>query len=221
MTRFSHRVLFSTVPAFLVAGLLSAQNGDKLAAGMAENAKRLHHYTYKQRTEVIYKGEDRIVRLNQMRFGPDGKRQATLISQTGGAAGEATGLGHRIINKKREEMKEYGERLSALVENYLPPDPEKLRKALATAEIGQAGNALSLTMKGYLKSGDSLALLVDTATRKLKRVDLKTALDKDSIFVTAEMGSIPDGPEYPTLIKIKAPSKNLEIDLSAYDFVKQ
>src|ERR1700674_1272094 len=221
MTRFSHRVLFSTVPAFLVAGLLSAQNGDKLAAGMAENAKRLHQYTYKQRTEVIYKGEDRIVRLNQMRFGPDGKRQATLISQTGGAAGEATGLGHRIIKKKREEMKEYVDRLSALVENYLPPDPEKLRKALPTAEIAQAGTAFSLTMKGYLTNLDSLAMLIDPATRKLKEIDLKTALDKDPISVTAEMASTPDGPDYPSLLKIKAPAQKLEIHMSAYDFVKQ
>jgi hypothetical protein len=219
MMRSSRRVLFTTVSAFLVAGLLSAQNGEKLAAVMAENAKRLHQYTYKQRTEVLYKGEDKIVRLNDVRFGPDGKRQATLISQTGGE--EATGLGHRIINKKREEIKEYVDRLSALIESYLPPDPERLRKALTTAEIVPAGNLLSLTMKGYLKSGDSVALLVDTATRKVKRMDLKTALDKDSISVTAEMGSIPDGPDYPSLIKIKAPSKNLEIDLSAYDFVKQ
>ena len=219
MTRFSHKVLLTAAPAFLVAGLLSAQNGEKLAAVMAENAKRLHQYTYKQRTEVLYKGEDKIVRLNDMRFGPDGKRQATLISQTGGEE-PATGLGHRIINKKREEVKEYVERLSALVENYLPPDPEKLRKALTTAEIVPAGNTLALTMKGYLKSGDSLALVVDTATRKVKRVDLKTALDKDSISVTAEMASVPGGPDYPSLVKIQAPSKKLEIDISAYDFVK-
>jgi hypothetical protein len=219
MTRISTRVLFTTAPALLVAGLLSAQNGDKLATVMAENAKRLHQYTYKQRTEVLYKGEDKIVRLNAVRFGPDGQRQATLISQTGGE--EATGLGHRIVNKKRAEVKEYVDRLSALIENYLPPDPEKLRKALTTAEIVPAGSALTLTMKGYLKSGDSLALFVDTATRKVKRVDLKTALDKDSISVTAEMASIPDGPDYPGLIKIKVPPKNLEINISASDFVKQ
>ena len=84
MTRISTRVLFTTVPALLVAGLLSAQNGERLATVMAENAKRLHQFTYKQRTEVLYKGEDKLVRISEIHFGPDGKRQPTLISQTGG-----------------------------------------------------------------------------------------------------------------------------------------
>jgi len=210
---------FVTVPGLLLAGLLSAQvPGERLAATMAENARLLHQYTFKQRTEAKYKGEDKIVRTSQVRFDPDGKRQTTLISQTGGE--EATGLGHRIIQKKRDEMKEYVERLSALVENYLPPDPDKFREALAKAEIGQAGNQMALTMKNYVKAGDSLVIVADPVTRKLVRLELKTTLDKDPISVTADMAFVPNGPSYPGVTKVKAPSKNLEIDISQYDFMK-
>ncbi|PWU00539.1 MAG: hypothetical protein C5B51_24995 [Terriglobia bacterium] len=204
----------------LVPWLLVAQQGEKLIATMAENARVLHQYTFKQRSDIKYKGEDKVIITVQVRFDQDGKRQVMPISQTGGQ--EATGLGRRIINRKRAEMKEYVDRVAALVESYLPPEPEKLRSALLKAEIGQAGSLMSLTMKNYFKAGDSLALTVDPATRRLSRIELKTDLDKDPISVTAELTPLAGAGNvsYPGLTKIKVPVKNLEIDISQYDYMK-
>jgi azurin len=215
----ARRTIFATAIALVFfSGRLFSQFGGNLAAGMAENAKLLHQYTFKQRTEVMYKGEGKAIRIAQVHFGPDGKREMEIISQTGQEP--ATGLGHRIINHQREEMKAYADRITALVESYVPPDPEKLRGAMAGAQIDASGALISLTMKNYLHSGDSFGLAVDPATRKLQKFELKTLLDKDPINVTSEMKAIPNGPTYPGLTKVKAPAKNLEIDISQYDFMK-
>jgi len=209
-----------SLPIVIFASHLSAQPGQGFGAAMAANAKLLHQYTYKQKTEILYKGEGKVTRIAQVRFTPDGRHDATVLSQTGGEE-EATGLGHRIVNKKREELREYGERVTALVEMYLPPDPEKLRTALATAELDASGGLMSLVMKNYLKPGDSFSVLVDPANRKIEKFELKTLLDKDPITVTSDMKALPNGgPTYPGLTKVKAPAKALEIDITQYDFMK-
>jgi azurin len=212
-------ILATAIPFAFFTGGLFAQPGANLSANLAENARLLHQYTFKQRTEAIYKGEGKFVRVAQVHFAPDGKREMAVISQTGDEP--ATGVGHRIVNAKRDEMKAYVDRITTLVESYLPPDPERLRSAMTGAELGASGDLMLLTMKNYLKSGDSFSLAVDPGTRKLQRFELKTLLDKDPISVTADMKSIPNGPTYPGLTKVKAPAKELEIDISQFDFVKQ
>jgi hypothetical protein len=216
---FARRTVISTAFFFLfVAGPLFPQDAANIAGNMARNAKLLHEYTYKQRSEVIYKGEGKMTRISQVRFAPDGKRELSVISQTGGEP--ATGLGHRLVNAKRQELKDYADRITALVENYLPPDPEKLRAALGKAELGASGNLMALTMKNYFKPGDTFVLAVDPDSRKLQRFEIKTTLDKDPVTVAADMKSLPNGPTYPASTKVKAPAKNLEIDLTQFDFMK-
>ena len=95
----------SIIPVLCLAGPLCGQGGDRLAAIMAENAKLIRQYTFKVRTEVAYKGQPTAVRINQVRFGPDGKREMTVISQSADTAA-ARGLGKADIAKKREELKE-------------------------------------------------------------------------------------------------------------------
>src|SRR5215469_11732418 len=134
------RIQFFLPALFLVGQLYSQENsGDNaLAAGMAGNAKLLWQYTYKQRTEIKFKGEGRFVRINQVHFDPNGKPQMTLVSQSGGGA-QPSGIAKAIIEQKVHELQEYGNRINALVENYFPIDPQKLAAALQKAELGGSG----------------------------------------------------------------------------------
>ena len=209
--RVSFVILFSLVT-------MLAQNGGRFAVAMAENAKLLSQYTCKQRTEIIYKGESRLVRLSQVRFDPDGGRQLTSISESGGE--QKSGFGSRLVNLKRAEIREYATRLSALVERYFPVSPAKLREALPTMQLGQSPIGLSLDFKDYVKPGDKLSLVVDVASRKLVRVELNTSLDKDPFTASTRMANLPDGPTYPEQTRIDVPSKQLEIRISEFDFLK-
>jgi hypothetical protein len=142
-----------------------------------------------------------------------------VVSESGGE--EPKGLGARIIARRRNEMKDYAQKLTDLVQEYLPPDPEKLRSALASAETVRVEKGLSVTMKDYYQKGDVFAWVVNPAARRPQSIEVKTALDKDPIIVNADFDEGSNGPLYPSLIKIQAPKKELEIRLSAYDFKKQ
>jgi hypothetical protein len=211
------------VPALFLAGqLYSQQNsgGDALAGGMAANAKLLRQYTYKQRTEIKFKGEGRLVRIHQVHFDANGKPEMTLVSQTGGGS-QPSGIAKAIIEKKKQELEEYGKRITALVDNYFPIDPQKMAAALQKAELGGTGNTVSLVIHNYFEPGDAMSVIVDPINKKLQKFELKTLLEKDPVTVTADMNTIPKGPVYPSFIKVKAPAKDLEIDISQYDYMKQ
>jgi hypothetical protein len=209
------------IPALFLAGQLSAQDGGNvLATNMAANAKLLEQYTYKQRTEIKFKGEGRFVRVNQIHLDANGKLQKTLVSQTGGGA-QPSGIAKALIEKKRQELMDYGSRINMLVENYFPIDPQKLGAALKRAELGGNGNTVSLIIRNYYEQGDTMSIIVDPINKKLQKFELTTTLDKDPVSVTADMNTIPKGPIYPSFIKVKAPAKDLEIDISQYDYVKQ
>jgi hypothetical protein len=211
------------IPALFLAGQLYSQEnggGDALASGMAANAKLLQQYSYKQRTEIKFKGEGRFVRINQVHFDTNGKPQMTLVSQTGGD-GQAPGFAKAIIEQKKKELQEYGGRITALVDNYFPIDPQKMAAALQKAELGGSGDSVSLVVRNYFEPGDVMSVVVDPINKKLRKFELKTLLDKDPVTVNADMNTIPKGPVYPSFIKVKAPAKDLEIDISQYDYVKQ
>jgi hypothetical protein len=216
------RIQFLIPALFLLGQLHSQENsgGDALTTGMAANAKLLEQYTYKQRTEIKFKGEGRLVRINQVHFDANGKPQMTLVSQTGGNA-QPSGLAKALIEKKRQELQEYGNRITALVEHYFPIDPQKMAAALQKAELGGTGNSVSLVIRNYFEPRDVMSVIVDPINKKLQKFELKTFLEKDPVTVTADMNTLPKGPVYPSFIKVKAPAKDLEIDISQYDYVKQ
>lgn len=221
-TKFFRQAIALAPALLLLAASAPAQapkgNG-QLAGLLAENSRQLRQYTYKQRTEVSFKGEDRMTRENQVKFGPDGQRQLTLISETGGD--KATGLGSRIVNKKREEMKDYVMRLSALVESYFPPDPEKMKAAANTAELAPGPDGMGIKLRNVEVNGDAMTLVLNTATRKMQKLELNTKLDKDNVAVTVDMATLPNGTlNYPATTHIKVPSKSLDIHITTYDYMK-
>jgi hypothetical protein len=118
-------------------------------------------------------------------------------------------------------MKDYlDNHLYPFIESYLPVKPEKLKAALPAAQVGAVGNAMGLTMKNYQQQGDAFTIGFDSATRKMLRLQLDTKLDNDPVTVTVDMGVAPNGASYPTQTKIKVPAKDIEVDISEFDFMK-
>jgi hypothetical protein len=68
-------------------------------------------------------------------------------------------LRERVIEKKKEEFKEYAEQMKALAERYVPPDKNAIQDAYSKGNISIEPNAgtpdrVKLNIKNYVKPND-------------------------------------------------------------------
>src|SRR5678815_4136605 len=102
---------------------------------------------------------------------PEDKKQ-----QSGGGRRGGKIVKKAIVENKVEDMKEYMEKAAALVQQYVPPDPQKIQAAQAAGNVSvQSG---TLTIKDYVKPGDKLILGFDLAAKKLRSYQVQSYVEK-------------------------------------------
>jgi len=99
----------------------------------AKNKQALAQYTWVEQVNISLKGEQKKQEHSQVRLGPDGKPQKTSLDPTAAPPTDDGGRKHRlkdhVVEKKKEEYKEYAEQMKALAQQYVPPDKEQLQQA--------------------------------------------------------------------------------------------
>lgn len=238
----------SLIPAlamlFFVA-VVAAQQADAPAAkeqkvaalkqSIAQNQTALKSYSWTETTQISLKGEVKKQEQKQCQYGPDGKVQKTAIPGTEPASEpqQQSGRGRRggalkkeIVEKKVDEMKDYMQQVAALVHQYVPPDAQKIQAAQAAGNVAAqpAAEGLSnLTIKNYVKDGDSLALGFDSAAKKIRSYDVNTYLDnpKDNpVKLDVSFASLPDGTNYAQQTVLDAPGKKIQVKITNSGYKK-
>ena len=216
--------------ACLLASLLltsadAQQQGAALLTGMAANAQQLRQYTFKQRTEMYHKGELKNAGVEEVHYSASGERiSIPLDEQKSQSDAPRRGPGHRIVAKKmtekKEEMKDYVDRLMSLTSRYLTSDPTKLQAALANAEMTTGGGSshVRFRMRDYVKTGDTMTMSFDPATKRPTRTEVNTSLDGSPVAIVLAFDQIHEGPSYPVRTVVKSDEKQLEIRLLTYDY---
>ena len=199
----------------------------KLAAvkqSVAANQQALRSYTWLEKTELSLKGEVKATKVDSCRYGPDGKVQKTPVVQPPPAE-KKRGIRGKIIANKTEEMKEELQATSALIQQYIPPDPGMIQVVMnaGTASVGQAGpQALAFTFPGYVKAGDALTVTFDKAVTALRQFDVKTWLEKPEEPATLRviMQSMPNGISFPGSIVLSIPASKLDVRITKSNYQK-
>ena len=199
----------------------------KLAAAKqnaAQNQQALRSYGWIEKVELSLKGEVKNTTVNSCRYGPDGKVQKTAVVEPPPPK-KKRGLRGKVAAKKTGEMKAELEAATALVHQYVPPDPGLMQVVMnaGTASLAQAGpGVLVLKFPGYVKPGDSLSLTFDSAVKSLRQLDVSTYLDTPDSPVTLSVGlqSLPGGPNYPGSVVLGMPASQIEVRITNSNYQK-
>ena len=193
----------------------------RFAQAQQENAQALKQYTWKSRTEIRKGGETRNVQLNLMRYDIRGTLQKTLISTTPQQQLPTRGLRGHIAQKKKEDFVETLHSLETVAKSYSELPPDRMQRFMATAtttpEIGPQQKLLRITGSDVVKPGDSMSLWVDAVTRKMRKIEIQTALVRKLVRVSSDFQDLPKGPNYMARSVMDYPSEELTVITENFD----
>lgn len=226
----------------LCVGLLLAHQPDASTAkqkiigalkeSVAANQAALKQYSWTETTQISLKGEVKKQEQKQCQYGPDGKVQKTPIPGASQPQQQASGGGRRggrvkkeIVEKKVGEMKDYMQQVAALVHEYVPPNPGKIQAAAAAGniELAPAQPVTTITIKNYLKQGDSVVLGFDTAAKKLSTYNVTSYLDNpkdDPVKLAVNFAQLPDGTNYAEQSVLDATAKQIQVKVTNSNYQK-
>ena len=215
-------------PVALAQGPSAQERAAAIKESLAQNQAALRTYTWIETTEISLKGEVKKKEQKQCSYGADGKVQKTPLpgsEPTKSAEKESRGgrgrgrVKQAVVENKVEDMKDYMEQVAALVHQYVPPDPQKLQAAQAAGNLSvqPSSGAAGLSVKDYLKPGDSLTIGFDPAAKKLSSYNVKSYVEKpkeDDVTLAVTFGRLTDGTSYPQQIVLDATAKKIQVKVT-------
>lgn len=194
-----------------------------LKQSMQQGMTLARKYEWVETTIISLKGEEKGRTQKRCYYGADGKVQKIALDQpqqeqeAGGRGGRRGGrLKEKIVENKKDDMKEYMEQAAGLIHQYVPPAPDRIQSAKDAGRIAmspQAGGSLRLVISQYLQAGDTVSLDLDPATSKLLGLGVDTYLGKpdDVVTLKVQMNALPDGAIYAGQTALEAKAKNITV----------
>jgi hypothetical protein len=198
---------------------------------VAKNQASLKQYTWVETTEISLKGEVKKKEQKQCSYGADGKVQKTPIpgaapapappaQQSGGRRGGRAK--QAIVENKVEDLKDYMEKVAALVHEYVPPAPDKIQAAQAAGSVSALPSG-GIAIANYVKPDDLLSIGFDMAAKKITTYKVNSYVEKpkeDEVTLSVTFGRLADGTSYPQETVLKAAAKNVQVKVTNAGYKK-
>jgi Tfp pilus assembly protein PilW len=126
-----------------------------------------------------------------------------------------------VVEKKKEEYKDYADQMKELAQQYVPPDKDMLQQAYAQGNVtlGPTGgnpSQIQLVIHNYLKPQDSMTLVFDKAQKALVSIQIASYMDdpKDAMNFTVQFSRLPDGTNHVSNMVLDGVSKQLNVAIA-------
>jgi len=194
---------------------------------IAANQAKLKQYSWVETTKVLLKGEVKKEDQKHCFYGADGKVQKTPIPGAAPPPPEQHRgrIGEKVVEHKVDDMKEYMQKVVALVHEYVPPSAQKIQAAESAGNLSvvPTGTTTTLTVKDYVQPGDSLSLTFDMAAKKFLSYNVKTWVEKptdDDVTLAVTFATLADGTSYPQNIVLDAVAKHIQVNVTNSGYKK-
>ena len=183
---------------------------------MADNKQKLAQYSWTETETISIKGEVKDTKVYQVQM-VNGQQQKTEVNneqaQQGGREGR---LKKRAVEHVTGEYQQYGQQISALAKQYLPPDGEKIMQAKQQGNLSLTPGAgtISLVIKNYAKPGDTMTLTINDQTKQPVGLTVNSYLNdpKDAVNISAQFAQLPDGTNHVASTTVDGVSKHLTVN---------
>ena len=193
-----------------------------LKQSMQESQTKLRQYEWIETTIISLKGEEKARTQKRCYYGADGKVQKVPIGSPGQAQQPPADGGRRgrvkakVVENKKDDMKEYMELAAALVQQYVPPQPADIQRAKDAGNVKAnpvGSGVVRLEFPDYLKPGDRLSIDVDAAANQLRNLTVASYLEeaKDTVALAVQLGTLADGASYTAQTTLDAAAKNIRV----------
>ena len=189
--------------------------------GRKRNAAQMQNYAWNTRTEIKMDGEVKSVKVELIRFTPEGELQKAMVSDSNEGAKKPRGIRGKVASNKMKGMQEWAAELGKLLQQYSLPTSGNILDFLDQATVRRTGNMVNLTGRNVIQQGDYMAILVDASSKQLKLITVKTNLDGDAVDVQITSKNLDDGLSYTARQVVKVPARKVELIIENYDFRRQ
>jgi hypothetical protein len=235
---FRKVALAGLIATAILAGAQNPEVQQKLAAlkeSSAANKKALATYTWQEQDTISLKGEVKKQESYQVRMGPDGKPQKTPLNaapaqqpQTAEPSGGRRGgrLKEKVVENKKEEYKEYADKIKELAASYAAMDPAKLQQAAQSGNLklgpGATADEVQLAITNYLKPNDAMTISIDKAAKAIQSIQIASYLDSpsDAVKIALQFAKLPDGTNYTSSTTLDGVSKQLNVKVVNSNYTK-
>lgn len=196
---------------------LQAKVGE-LKQASAMNKQALAQYSWNEQVAISLKGEVKKTEHFQVQLGPDGKPQKTSLDPPPQPPEHEGRLKKHIVEKKKEEYEDYADQIKALIQQYVPPEKDKIQQAYQAGNImmGPAAGApgeYRLVFSNYVKQGDNMTIVMDKTQKNIVSLSIATYLNdpSDAVKVNVQWARVSGGPNHVASENVDGVSKQLTI----------
>lgn len=187
-----------------------------LRQSLQKSSEALTHYEWIETTAVSLKGEEKAQLQKRCYYGAEGELQKVPVGDAPQGK-KKRGVRGKVVEKKKGELTEYMQQAIDLVQHYVPPDPERIRKSKeagkAAVHVLEPGKRVRLDFRDYHKPGDTLSVEMNVTNDQLLALSVASYLESpdDAVGLRVGFSALADGSTYAGDIALDAPAKNLAV----------
>lgn len=196
-----------------------------LQQSLRQSREALTHYEWIETTVVSLKGEEKSRKQARCYYGAEGELQKVPIGEAP-KQGRKRGVRGRVVEKKKGELTDYMQQAIELVQLYVPPNPDRIRRAKesgkASIHVLEPGKRIRLDFNDYQKAGDTLGVEMDLTDNRLLGLSVSSYLDSpdDAVALDVRFASLSDGSSYAGEVALDAPAKNVNVTVQNSGYKK-